>query len=153
MASVSALPGLQVRPTPFSLEGSQGWRLEESFALGPDSAFILQTLEFGHLHRPSDGSMHLLLPSGSSSLALERGWGVIHPLTGTISGETSEYVMIYGPRDEDELRTIWTIAQISYYHARGLSMDPKSSTAITPATLGWVKDNQRQSSAKAGDGA
>jgi hypothetical protein len=78
-----------------------------------------------------------------SVIALEKGWGVVHPLTDSISGEDSEYVMIFGPRDQDELTTIWTIAQISYYYARGLSMDPKSSTAITPATWGWAKDPMR----------
>ena len=139
MASVFVLPGVKVEPTPFSLEGSQGWRLDENFALGPDDAFILQSPEFGHLHRPSDGSMHMLLPLAFSIVALEKGWGIIHPLTDSISGENSDYVMIYGPRDEDELKTIWIIAQISYYYARGLSMDPKPSTAITPATWGWAK--------------
>ncbi|MFT7654605.1 MAG: hypothetical protein ACI9UU_003725 [Candidatus Azotimanducaceae bacterium] len=34
-------------------------------------------------------------------------------------------VMIFGPRNEAELQVIWTIAQIAYYQARGLSMDPK----------------------------
>ena len=143
MASVSVLPGVQIEPTPFSLEGSQGWRLDGSFAQGPEDAFIRQSPEFGHLHRPSDGSMHMLLPLAFSIVALEKGWGIIHPLTDSISGEHSDYVMIYGPRDEDELKTIWIIAQISYYYARGLSMDPKSSTAITPATWGWVKDKLR----------
>lgn len=56
-------------------------------------------------------------------------------------GEHSDYVMIFGPRDEDELPTIWTIAQISYYYARGvpLPIEPGSS-AITPQTLGRIKD-------------
>ena len=51
--------------------------------------------------------------------------------------------MIYGPRDGDELKIIWTIAQVSYYHARGLSMNPKPSSAITPATWGVTKDTLR----------
>ena len=139
MASVSVLAGVRIEPTPFSLEGSWGWRLEESFAQGPEDAFIRDSPEFGHLHRPSDGSMHMLLPSGFSVVALKKGWGIIHPLTDSISGENSDYVMIYGPRDQVELETIWIISQISYYHARGLSMDPRSSTAIAPATWGRTK--------------
>ena len=87
--------------------------------------------------------MQMLLPSEFSTVALDKGWGIIHPLTGSISGENSDYVMIFGPRDEDELQAIWIIAQISYYHARGRTMDPKMSTAITPATLGRVKDSLR----------
>ncbi len=143
MASVSVLTGVRIEPTPFSLEGSQGWRLEGSFAQGPDDAFIFDSPEFGHLHRPSDGSMHMLLPSEFSVVALKKGWGIIHPLTDSVSGEHSDYVMIYGPRDEDELKTIWIIAQISYYYARGLSMDPRGSTAIAPATWGRAKDALR----------
>ncbi len=143
LALVSALPGVQIEPTGFSLSGSLGWRLEESFAQGPDEAFIPESLEYGHQHRPSDGSMHLLLPLDFSSIALEKGWGVIHPISDSISGENSDYLMIFGPRDEGELETIWIIAQISYYQARGLSMEPGSSTAVTPATWARVKDKSR----------
>jgi len=57
----------------------------------------------------------------------------------SISGENSEYVMIFGPRDEGELKTIWIIAQISYYQARGLNMEPKSSTATPSASWGQAK--------------
>jgi phospholipase/carboxylesterase len=124
--AASALPGIRFEPTPFSFSGSVGWRLEESFAQGPAGAFIPQSLEFGHQHVPADGSMHMLLPLEFAAAALEKGWGVIHPLTDSISGEHSEYVMIFGPRDQGELRTVWIIAQISYYQARGLSMEPKS---------------------------
>lgn len=124
--AASALPGIKFEPTPFSLSGSVGWRLKERFAQGPAGAFIRQSLEFAHQHVPADGSMHMLLPLDFAMAALEKGWGVIHPLTDSISGEHSEYVMIFGPRDEGELRTVWIIAQISYYQARGLSMEPKS---------------------------
>ena len=99
MAGIFTLPGILVVPTPFSLPGSQGWRLLRDFARGPDDAFInTESLEFGHLHRPTDGSMHMLLPLEFSLVALEKGWGIIHPLSDNISGENSEYVMIYGPR-------------------------------------------------------
>ena len=131
LASVSDLPGIRIQPTQFSLDGSLGWRLEESFAEGPEDAFIQKTSEFAHQHRPSDGSMHMLLPVQASAIALEKGWGVFHPLTNDISGDDSDYVMIFGPRNEAELQVIWTIAQISYYQARGLSMGPRSSTAVT----------------------
>ena len=139
-ASASALPGINFEPTPFSLMGSVGWRLDESLAQGPAEAFIPRSLEFVHQHVPADGSMHMLLPLEFARAALGKGWGVIHPLNDSISGENSEYVMIFGPRDEDELKTIWIIVQISYYQARGLSMEPKSSTAIPSSTWGRVKD-------------
>ena len=138
--SMDVLPGVYVIDTQFSLAGSLGWRLEREFGTGPDEAFItIETLEFGHQHEPFDGSMHMLLPLEFSTLALEKGWGIIHPLSDSISGENSEYVMIYGPRDENELQTIWIVAQISYYYARGLSMEA-GSTEITPAMLGGIKE-------------
>lgn len=121
--AIAALPGIRFEPTPFSLSGSVGWRLEQSFAQGPSGAFIRQSLEFAHQHVPADGSMHMLLPEEFARYALEKGWGVAHPWTDSLSGEHSEYVMIFGPRDEVELKTIWIIAQISYYQARGLSME------------------------------
>ena len=141
MASIVDLPGIRIAETQFSLRGSQGWRLEEDSALGPEDAFITtESREFGHLHQPMEGSMHMLLPTRFAAVALGKGWGVIHPLSPDISGENSEYLMIFGPRDEGELETIWIIAQISYYYARGISMEP-GTTAITPATLGRIKDS------------
>ena len=143
IASVSLLPGIRVEPTQFSLDGSLGWRLNASFALGPEDAFIQETDEFGHLHRPSDGSAHMLLPLAASTVALEKGWGIIHPLTDAISGDDSDYVMIYSSRNDEELKTFWTIVQISYYHARGLSMNPRSPAGISPTTLGRIKSARR----------
>ena len=144
LASVSVLPGVRVEPTPFSLSGSRGWRLDESFAQGPDDAFLFESPEFGHQHVPADGSMHMLLPLEPAAVALGKGWGIIHPLTDSVSGASTDYVMIYGPRDEDELKTIWIVVQISYYYARGLSMDPSSYSVITPVTWGMVKDIRKR---------
>ena len=140
-ASVSLLPGIHVEPTQFSLDGALGWRLNRSFALGPVDAFIRESDEFGHLHRSSDGSAHMLLPVGASALALDKGWGIIHPLTDAISGDDSDYVMIYSARNDGELETFWTIVQISYYYARGTSMEP--STMVFPTTLGRIKSARR----------
>jgi hypothetical protein len=120
--AATALPGIFFEPTPFSLAGSVGWRLDAGFRQGPEDAFIRNTGEFAYQHRPRDGSMHMLLPEKVAWDALAKGWGVIHPLTATISGERSEYVMIFGHRDVPELKTIWIIAQISYYQARGIGM-------------------------------
>ena len=89
---------------------------------------------------PIAGTIELLsdrigVPSEFAAIALEKGWGIIHPIDDEISEETSTYAMIYGPRNRDELETVWIIAQISCYQARGLSMKPYSSTAESHA--GW----------------
>ena len=83
--------------------------------------------------------MHMLLPSEFAIIALAKGWGVIHPLDDQISGETSTYVMIHGARNLEELETVWLIAQISYYQARGESMAPGNSTAVDRTSWGWFK--------------
>jgi hypothetical protein len=143
-ASIAVLPGIRIEPTQFSLDGALGWRLNQSFALGPADAFIQESEEFGHLHRSSDGSAHMLLPLAASALALGKGWGIIHPLTDAISGVDSDYVMIYSARNDDELETFWTTALISYYYARGVSMIPRSSTAVSSTTLGRIKKARRR---------
>ena len=131
---------MRIEATQFSLQGSQGWRLEADFAFGPADAFrTTESLEFGHLHQPTDGSMHMMLRTPFATAALEKGWGVLHPLSADRSGDNTEYVMIFGPRDEEELETIWIIVQSSYYYARGVSMEPRA-TAVVPATFGHIKD-------------
>ena len=55
-----------------------------------------------------------------------------------VSGKTSTYVMIYGPRSQEELETVWLIVQISYYQARGMSMEP-NSTVVPGTGWGWFK--------------
>ena len=37
---------------------------------------------------------HMLVLLGASAVALEKGWGVIHPFSDAISGDNSDYVMI-----------------------------------------------------------
>ena len=82
--------------------------------------------------------MHRLLPSEFSTIALSKGWGVIHPIDDRVSGKTSTYVMIYGPRSQEELETVWLIAQTSYYQARGMSIEP-DSTVVPGTGRGWFK--------------
>ena len=132
-AASSLLEGIKFEQTQFSLTGSVGWRLNEEFAQGPQTgAFIRDTLEFAHQHVPADGSLHMLLPTHAAETSLQKGWGVIHPLTDDISGDNSQYVMIFGPRDSNELETIWLISQISYYQARGTSMEEPKESTLTP---------------------
>lgn len=120
-SSANQLPGVYFAATPYSLPGSVGWRIDVGFSgqsqLG---SYIPNSREFLHQHQPKDGSMHMLLPDGISNLVIEKGWGVIHPWTDRISGKTSEYLMVYGPRSSEELLVIWTIALASYYQAIGV---------------------------------
>ena len=139
LRAVDDLPGVRIDVTPFSLGDAKGWFLEEALALGPAAAFLGGTLEYSHQHQSSDGSMHLLLPAEFSATVMQKGWGVLHPSSASIAGPGLDYVMVFGPRDEAELETIWIIAQVPYANARGLSLEPGDSSAVMPQGWGRVK--------------
>jgi len=136
--AVQKLPDIVLwRETSFSIPPAVGWVLPESLRGGPENAYSLEG-EFGHSHRPEDGSMHLRLPAVVSGIVFARGWGILHPFSAVVTGQKEvNYIMVYGPRDDDELEAIWTIVQASYAFARGLSLD--EVTAVAPTTWGALK--------------
>ena len=109
------LPGVVEGPSGISVPGARAFLLEE--AGGPPEAFLIGK-EFAHLHPRYDGSLHLTLPPDLAAEALEKGWGKPHPLAGKY-GVPSTVVMIYGPRNEEELEVVWGIVRASYDFARG----------------------------------
>ncbi|EKD18901.1 uncharacterized protein L3040_008123 [Drepanopeziza brunnea f. sp. 'multigermtubi'] len=84
----------------------------------PDAARISRG-EIGHVHE--DGSMHLYFSPADTRLVVERGWAERHRLARTrpllgrwnLFGVTSTYVMVYGPRDEDELAIVRVLLESS----------------------------------------
>lgn len=59
----------------------------------------------------TDGSLHVSLAPKDAKLVLERGWGQRHGLAGR--GLYAGFVMIYAPRDEDELLVMKGIVRAS----------------------------------------
>ena len=112
---VRRLPGVSVAPSRVSVPGARAFVLENQ----PDrpEAFMAGG-EFAHLHPPADGSLHLMLSEGDAREVIAKGWGELHPAAreGLLSGAA---VMIFGPRDEDELDVVWQIIEASYRFARG----------------------------------
>ena len=90
--------------------------LEPEYAQGPQEAFLTGE-EFSHLH--PDGSLHLALPHGLGDEVVVRGWGELHIDVG-ISRSSPVSMMIYAPRDEDELEIVWRIFRMSYEFALGI---------------------------------
>jgi luciferase-like monooxygenase len=74
--------------------------------------------EFAHLHPPSDGSLHLVLAPDVVDSAIENGWAERHPLAGR-HGLPANIVMVYGPRDDDELRVVADLVRASHAFAAG----------------------------------
>lgn len=100
-----------------SLPDSRALHLDPRQASGPPEAFYLGT-EFAHLHGARDGSLHIALPQADVAEALEKGWAELHPMV-LMGMLPPTHVMVYGPRDEAELETVWQLIQRSYAFARG----------------------------------
>ena len=87
---------------------------------GPDDAFLVpQAREFAHLHPGYDGSLHLALPPAQAADLVARGWGVPHPWAGTRL--SPGFVMLFGPRDEDELEVATGVVEAAHAYASGAS--------------------------------
>ncbi|KAF4984179.1 hypothetical protein FZEAL_577 [Fusarium zealandicum] len=90
--------------------------------------------EICHVH-DSDHSMHMCLHPDDIKDVLEKGWGQRHPLAWRSrflkSPVSPDFVLIYAPRDEQELQVIYNIieAAIWYTVAEDVEMDicPKST--------------------------
>ena len=61
--------------------------------------------EIAHIH-PSDHSMHMILGPADAVAAIQAGWGERHGLAGIALSLPVNYVMIYAPRDADDLAAI-----------------------------------------------
>ncbi len=87
--------------------------------------------EIAHIH-PSDGSMHMILATTDARKVIEAGWGERHGLAGVALGLPWTYMMIYAPRDDDELRAIAQILNAAVSHMAE-PVDPTAVVAAEPA--------------------
>jgi hypothetical protein len=109
---LAALPGSRTGPSEISEPGS--------FAVFTDnpapSAVLLPprlTAEFAHVH--ADGSLHLALDREDQAELLAKGWGERHPLY----SPGVNVVMLYAPRDRDDLAVARTVLQAASRYASG----------------------------------
>ena len=70
--------------------------------------------EIAHWHH-LDHSMHMIMAPQDCKLVIERGWGERHPASGSFM-LVKEQILIYAPRDEEELEVIerLLLASIGY---------------------------------------
>lgn len=114
---VMGLAGVRTGRSLVSVPGARAFFLDETHARGPSRAFMAGT-EFAHLHPPHDGSLHLALPEDLARRVIDAGWGEFHP--GVDMGiMPPNSLMVYGPRTESELDTVWEIVQASHRYALG----------------------------------
>jgi phospholipase/carboxylesterase len=105
-----ALPLVDPGPSRVSVPGARAFLLAPQAPTGPAAAFQADR-EFAHLHPPADGSLHMTLPDDVGHEAVTAGWAEPHPISGV--------PLVYGPRDEGELETVWTLLLASYRFALG----------------------------------
>jgi hypothetical protein len=98
------------------MPGIRTFLLEPEYAEGPCEAFLAGG-EFAHLH--PDGSLHLTLPRDLGDEVVVQGWGEVH-VDARVRRGSPIFMMIYAPRDEDELEAVWRIFRMSYEFALGL---------------------------------
>ena len=72
-----------------------------------------ESLEPVHIHGVTDTSTHLCLPVERANEVCELGWGEVHPF-----GDFGTEIMVYGPRNEEELQVILSIIEESLNFAR-----------------------------------
>jgi phospholipase/carboxylesterase len=114
---IAALPGVSSGQSMISVPGARGFLLAPP-RLGPSEAFIVPSAgEFAHVHPGHDGSLHVALPLILAADVVEKGWGVAHPLAGVRL--TPGMVMLFGPRDADELETVVGVVTTSHAWASG----------------------------------
>lgn len=111
------MPGTFVCPSLISMPGARAFVLDDSTPTPVSEVFMIAR-EFAHIHPPHDGSLHMVLPPHIVRQVLERGWGEQHPVArmGLIPQTT---LMVYGPRDESELRVVMTLLRAAWSYARG----------------------------------
>jgi hypothetical protein len=116
LALAGTLEGVSVRQTGFSLTGD-ALVLEEALAKGKPEAFVRER-EFAIVRE--EGSVHLTLDPGWGQKVLQKGWAGIHPLARYMAGAIPpQSLILYAPRNEKELKTIWKIIQASYSFSCG----------------------------------
>jgi len=113
-AFASSLTGVVVGPSPVSVPGARAFQLPGSTHAAA-GAFMVGR-EFAHIHPPSDGSLHMVLPPDIVERVIENGWAERHPLAGRY-GLPAHIVMVYGPRDEDELGVVKDLVSASHRFA------------------------------------
>jgi hypothetical protein len=114
---VFALPGVVEEPSGISVPGARALVLAPGEPAGPPEAFLVGR-EFAHLHPAPDHSAHAMLPPEVVRAAVDAGWAEPHPVArmGLIP-ETA--VMLYAPRDDEELAVIETLVRASRAFAGG----------------------------------
>ena len=118
---VFALPGVEERPSAISVPGARALWLRDKLPAGPREAFMIGR-EFAHIHPMPDGSLHAALPPEVADEAISKGWAEQHPVA-RLGYIPQNVVMIYAPRDAQEVEVVAGLVIGAYYYASGVVPD------------------------------
>ncbi len=116
-ARVFALPGVLEERSGVSVPGARALVLEAGAGGGARDPFMVGR-EFAHLHPSPDESLHIVLPRDVAVAAIDAGWAEPHPLAARMQGP-SVAVLVFAPRDDDEVDAVATLVEISHRNATG----------------------------------
>ena len=112
-----SLPDVRNEPTRISVPGARALWLREDLPLAHQEVIAVGR-EFAHIH--PDGSLHASLPPARAREAIEAGWAEYHPLAYQIGIEGM--VLLYTPRDTQELDVIFRLVVDSYNFVTGRAL-------------------------------
>ena len=112
----STFPKVREEPTRISVPTSIAMWLDENEDAGHTDAFMPTegSREFTHLHL--DGSIHTVVATEVEDEILNKNWGVRH----MYYDRGVKEVLVYAPRNEEELEVLKSVVTKSYEYATGL---------------------------------
>lgn len=114
--AVFALPGVVEGPSSVGVPSSRAVFLEdllEPLSAETSLAPVTERLEPVHLHGVEDTSLHLCLPDERAHEVCTFGWGEPHRYAARPTD-----IMVYGPRDAEELQVVLGLVRESLAFAR-----------------------------------
>lgn len=116
-----ALPGVANVHSGISVPGARALVLHEGTACNHEAFMVGR--EFAHIHpHPDNGSMHVKLDGAEAKAVVDAGWGEDHYLV-TQGHYPPGLIMVFSPRNDDELETVKQIVARSYEFATGNAVE------------------------------
>jgi hypothetical protein len=117
LESCKNLDHLHVQESRIATPFTTALRLDDRVACGPPEAF-LDDHEFCHIHPLPHGTIHLTLPIQIQKAASDAGWVERH-LMSSAAFVPKTFVIVYAPRNSEELAIILKIVNASAHFAMG----------------------------------
>lgn len=117
---VYSLPSVENQLTVISpVEGSRALWVDSAIDVAHPE-LLPKERELGHIH--PDGSLHMAMDPARGQEAVDAGWALFHPAADTRPGFQG-FMLLYTPRDMEELDVICQLIVDGYNHVVGATVD------------------------------